>query len=47
MLGNFIEKYREITNLVKIGQKYRALYMKASVPFLDANDIKPLSKRSD
>ena len=31
---------REIPNLVKIGQKYQALYMKSQVRFIVAGNIK-------
>jgi hypothetical protein len=37
---------REITNLVKVGRKYRALYMKSYVGFEVADKVNSSRKRS-
>jgi hypothetical protein len=39
-LGTFIENRPENPNFVKIGQKYRALYVKNQERFIIAADIK-------
>jgi hypothetical protein len=33
-------------NFAKIGQKYRALYIKSQVGFIFSGDLKPVQKRS-
>ena len=37
---------QEIPSVIRIGQKYRALYVKTSVRFIVAGDIKTQYKRS-
>jgi hypothetical protein len=41
-----MEIFREISNLVKIGQKYRTFYTKNSVSSVVAGDITSPQKRS-
>jgi len=46
ILGTFMKIWHESPNLVKIGQKYCALYMNTWVGFIVVDDIKSSQKRS-